>query len=522
MTLLAYIFYTPLVLLVTFIVHYLYKHYEQVQKVKNIPGVSQLLPFSFFRIPLLAPHGYHGNSTIVAQQQLNQGSNLLFRIVNGKQINIYLSSPEDLKEVLLKSQDSFVKSTVDYYKGLRLLGHNILTLVKYDDWKKHHMLCSPAFSSSHMKYLADVSVRSTDLLRSKWDKESASVVSLNTATVDVTLDIISKAGFNVDLGVFNKESEWAKIDKTKHEFTFREALEITIDSAILVKGLVPDPLQFLWSKTNRAVADFGKYIDELYDQKMKSLEGSDNHTASDHQLDLMSLLLTANEKEEGVDEEGNLVTRQKMGYEQIRSNMFIFLAAGHETTATQLKWTLLELARHPDIYQKLQQELDTQLPNKRPPTFEDYDKLSYTLSCIKESMRLHSPVSMVPKVTTKTVKIRNFKIPKDTMVFTNFIATHRNPEYWPEPMKYNPERFHDPVLAKKIKPMTWLPFSFGVRKCIGFQFSLVESVMILARLAQFYNISFPDGYDPNMEIGEKEIITIHPVFDKIKVSKRNE
>lgn len=68
--------------------------------------------------------------------------------------------------------------------------------------------------------------------------------------------------------------------------------------------------------------------------------------------------------------------------------------------------------------------------------------------------------------------------------------------------------------------MTWLPFSFGPRKCIGYQFSLVESVMILARLAQFYDVSFPDGCDPNMKIEGKAYVTIHPAFEQIKVTNR--
>ena len=448
---------------------------------------------------------------------------LLIRMVNGKQINIYVGNVEDMKIIFLKSQDIFVKPNALFYKGLRMFGQNILTLVDHEDWKKHHMLCSPAFSNTHMKYLADVAVKSTDLLREKWDTASSRVVSLHDSMIDATLDIIAKAGFNVDLGVFSGESKWMNVDRSKYQFSFRDALGYAIDSAVLVKAIIPEPLQFLWSKTNRAVDDFGRYIDELYEQKVKLLEDNHDHSSCEnetHRLDLMSLLLTANESEEGLDEEGNLVTRQKMGYEQIRSNMFIFLAAGHETTATQLQWTLLELARHSEVYKKLQHEVDTLLPNKRAPTIEDYDKLSYTLSCIKESMRIHSPVPMVPKITTKTIKIREFKIPKDTYVWINFTATHRNPDYWDDPMKYNPERFYDPELAKKIKPMTWLPFSFGPRKCIGYQFSLVESVMILARLAQFYDVSFPDGCDPNMKIEGKAYVTIHPAFEQIKVTNR--
>jgi cytochrome P450 len=201
--------------------------------------------------------------------------------------------------------------------------------------------------------------------------------------------------------------------------------------------------------------------------------------------------------------------------------MFIMLAAGHETTATQLAWTLLELAQNPDLTKRLQEEVDTVLPNKRKPTHDDFEKLKFLNSCVKESLRLHPPVTAVPKKLEKPFTIAGYKLPKDTFVWANIHAIHRDPEYWPEPEKYNPDRFYDETLSKQIHPLSYLPFSGGLRKCIGFQFSYVESCMILARFAQFFSVSLPDGVTQEQAREETPFITLKAKNTQVVISRRN-
>jgi len=178
------------------------------------------------------------------------------------------------------------------------------------------------------------------------------------------------------------------------------------------------------------------------------------------------------------------------------------------------------LARRPDLYSRLKKEVDELLPNKRPPNIDDFNRLSYTTACIKESLRLHPPVTMVPKRCTKSIILKNHKIPKETIFWINIKAIHKDPEYWPDPLTFNPDRFYDPNLSKHIKTLTFIPFSFGTRRCIGSQFSMVESVMMLARFAQFYDLHWRTGRDSKGEIEERTVITVHPIDSNVEISHR--
>ncbi len=150
------------------------------------------------------------------------------------------------------------------------------------------------------------------------------------------------------------------------------------------------------------------------------------------------------------------------------------------------------------------------------PTYEDFEKLSYVNQIVYESLRMHPPVYAVPKyVTSDKIEVSGYKIPKNVTIMCNIRQVHNDEEYWPEPRVFKPERFE-----QKYNPLSWIPFSAGSRKCIGFMFSLVESCMILTKLIQNYTIHLPEDVDRATMFDPRQDVTIKPKNTRIILKKR--
>lgn len=174
------------------------------------------------------------------------------------------------------------------------------------------------------------------------------------------------------------------------------------------------------------------------------------------------------------------------------------------------------------MQEKLRRHVDEVLQG-RDPVYEDMEKLEYVYAVMKESLRVHPPVRTIVKTNTKRVKFEGFDIPKRTLFFVNIEGVHHDPRIWTDPEKFNPDRFMSDN-ARKVKPLHYLPFSFGLRRCSGFRFSQIEVVTLLAMLIQRYEFSFPEDVttDPkSYEIPVSHHATQFPSGLRLVVKKRS-
>jgi len=262
---------------------------------------------------------------------------------------------------------------------------------------------------------------------------------------------------------------------------------------------------------------------DLISEKFQTLKETTDHSSLSHkQSDLLTSLLLA-EKSETND-------KNHLSENELYGNLFIFILAGHETTSTTLTFSLLLLAIYPEIQEKLYKEVNKAI-DQRLPTFDDYANLRYAQYIMKETLRLYPPAATVLKYATKDItlqvpaaKYQNLNtntspenpstqneytpllIPQGTRISINIAAVHRNPLYWENPEEFIPERF-DPINTpfKKEKKesntedeeekidnnlpyhrQAWIPFSDGIRSCIGRKFSEVEYAFVLTLISQRY------------------------------------
>jgi cytochrome P450 len=207
-----------------------------------------------------------------------------------------------------------------------------------------------------------------------------------------------------------------------------------------------------------------------------------------------------------------------MSDDQVRDEVLTIFLAGYETVANALTWTWYLLSQNPDVEAKLHAELDTVLgaptnPSFRPerseveksasppkaqqrlPTLADYPALRYTEQVFAESMRLYPPAWAMGRMAIKDVALGPYDIPKGAHVFFSQYIMSRDPQYFPDPLRFDPDRFSPENKAARPK-FTYFPFGGGNRQCIGEGFAWMEGVFSIATIAQRWRMTYLDPTPP--------------------------
>ncbi|XP_055044674.2 cytochrome P450 17A2 isoform X1 [Misgurnus anguillicaudatus] len=167
--------------------------------------------------------------------------------------------------------------------------------------------------------------------------------------------------------------------------------------------------------------------------------------------------------------------------------------AGVETTSTTLLWTIAFLLHHPQVQERIHNELDEVLGKNRPPALSDRSSLPFLESVVCEVMRIR-PVSpiLIPHVAMQDTSLGGHTVPKGTRVLVNMWAIHHDPKHWDEADRFRPDRFLD-TSGKRITPDSFLPFGAGPRVCVGESLARIELFLFISCLLQRFNFSVPSG-----------------------------
>lgn len=171
--------------------------------------------------------------------------------------------------------------------------------------------------------------------------------------------------------------------------------------------------------------------------------------------------------------------------DDILDDFMTFFVAGQETTANALSFLFSEIGRRPEIVLRLQEEVDAVLEGRDSITFDDLNKLEYVGQVFKETLRLYPPAPGTTRMNTQEVTVDGFRIPKHTTLMISFYTIQRLSKHYEDASEFNPDRFSADAERKLF---TYLPFSAGSRSCIGQQFALIESKVLLSKFFQRFNI----------------------------------
>ena len=293
----------------------------------------------------------------------------------------------------------------------------------------------------------------------------------------LTLSIVGRTLFGLDLSGQHERAAKA----------FGAALQ-----AISRRG--PEPLQIpLWLPTpaNLRFRSILNELDQMIYEVIKQFRAGQAENAD---RTLLGAYIESRDPETGA----------RMDDRQLRDEVITLYLAGHETTASLLAWTLYQLSRRPEIQARVWDEIDTQLTDQQP-TFEQLKTLQYTSQVINEVLRLYPPAWTVARNAILEDTIMGYRVSAGAIGMVSPYFAHRLAEFWPEPSRFDPERFTPAAIAGR-HPFAYLPFSLGPRICIGMQFSLYEARLVLGMLLRQFEV-LPTG---GAEVGTCALGTLRP------------
>lgn len=380
------------------------------------------------------------------------------------------NNPDIIQECLVARHRSFHKDR--YYDFLRLILGNGLLTSEEDFHLKQRRMVQPAFHKERIAGYAGAMVHYSEITRDGW--KDGQQVNMASEMGSLALSIVGKTLFGSEVGT--------------------EA-----------RG-VAEALDHILPLDNTVIGPFGTWIIRLpfpsHRRFFKSLAYIDTvlyrmiseHRANGDQGDLLSMLLAAQDEDDG----------HRMSDKQVRDEAITLFLAGHETTALAMTWTWYLLSQHPEVEARMHEELDRVLGG-RVPAFEDYARLDYTRRVFQESMRIYPPAYMIGREAIEDTTLGEYRIPKGSIVIMSPYVTQHDARYFPEPEKFDPDRWLPENSAGRHK-FTYFPFGGGRRLCAGEPFAWMEGVLVMATLCQQWRATLVPGH----EIGFELYVTLRP------------
>ncbi|MDX1992412.1 MAG: cytochrome P450 [bacterium] len=394
----------------------------------------------------------------------------------------FLNHPDLLHKVLVEDADQYEKTIMIKQVLGPVIGTGLFTN-DGDFWKRQRKLMQPAFHSKRIAAYADTMVDYAAHLADGW--ENGETLMFDQAMTNLTMHIVVKALFGLEMGA----------DADEIGATVKKLLEI-VD--VRFNRLMPLP-DWMPTKENR---DLRKHIARL-DALIQGFIEERRRTGKDNG-DLLSMILLAQ------DEDGGAMTDK-----QVRDEAMTIFGAGHETTAVALTWTFYLLSQNPEVEARLHDELSAVLGG-RLPTFADLPNLKYTEMIVKEAMRLYPPAFATTRLAREGTVLEGVRLPKMANVLVNIYGVHHDERFFPDPERFDPERF-SPENEKTITRYAYLPFGAGPRVCIGNQFAMMEAKLIVATLAQRFQMHLAPGH----LVQPERMFTLRPKYGmKMVVTER--
>jgi cytochrome P450 len=375
----------------------------------------------------------------------------------GPRVYHLAAHPDHVRHVLVAHPERYDKATPSSARIRGITGESLLT-ADGPTWKRRRGLIQPAFQQQQIADYHDGIVAATGELLLRWRTVAAAGRPVDVASemMRLTFAIVARALFGADVSGDVEEVERAAGVVMAH--TYRR-----LEQFAPLPLWFPTPGNF---RFRRELVILDRLVERIIAERRVDVATND----------IVSRLIKFGDEAS----EGSLTNRQ------LRNETIAILLAGHETTANALTWTWHLLGKHPEVATRLRAELKKTLDG-RPPTYDELPKLRYTRMVLQESMRLYPPIWIMERRVREADEIGGYRIPSDTSVVLSPYVTHRHPEFWNEAEKFDPDRF-TPEASATRPPLAYFPFGAGPRLCIGHHFAMSEAQIILAMVAQRFQL----------------------------------
>jgi cytochrome P450 len=371
-----------------------------------------------------------------------------------------VNKPEYIEHVLLTNHANYRKS--DFLRRMLgpLLGEGLL-ISEGEVWRRRRRIAAPAFHARRIAELVATMASCTDAMLARW-ATMPQPFDVAGEMMSLTLDVISRTMFSADV--------------SRDVATVRRLMDVVVKLRVSLLDLFGFPQwlpRFQPKEFRRAIAEFDTLVSRLIAERRAGTIERD---------DLLGMLLAARDADTG----------ERLSERELRDEALTVFVAGHETTANALSWVWYLLARHPEAEARLHEEVDRVLGG-RAPGYADLDRLAWTRMVIDEAMRLYPPAHAVSRTAIGEDRIGGVRIPPGSNISVSMYMTHRNPNLWKDPERFDPERFTPTAIAQRHR-FAYLPFGGGPRICIGNGFAIAEAQVIVAMVTQRYQLRLAPGH----------------------------
>ncbi len=378
---------------------------------------------------------------------------------------VLVNDPQAIRRVLLDNADNYRKDSFQRRVLSAGLGEGLLS-AEGKQWRIQRRTLAPVFARKTIMDFAPAMVSAGENLVERWRTRNGTTLDVAAEMTDVTLDVLERTIFSDGLG------------RAKSEF--RSAMKTYFDTI----GQI-DPLDVLGLpafiprlghiRVRSTLRFFESAIDEIISTRRRRVANEEPSVAGD----ILTSLLRALDPDTG----------NPMSEDEVRSNILTFIAAGHETTANLLTWSLFLLSQSAEWRCRVEREARSEFSG---PTAGLAERLVETRAVIDEAARLYPPIAAISRVAVGPDELAGEKVKRGTMVVIAPYVLHRHRRLWDAPDIFDPRRFLGNN-REEIDRYAYIPFGAGLRTCIGSTFALQEATLILANIVRNFELKLAPG-----------------------------
>jgi cytochrome P450 len=378
---------------------------------------------------------------------------------------VLVNDPRAIRHVLLENAANYRKDAFQRRVLSAGLGDGLLS-AEGEQWRIQRRTVAPLFARKTITGFVPAMLDAAAALVERWRRQDGITVDITAEMTRLTLDVLERTIFSDGLGRAPEEFRLAM------STYFSTIGRIDPLDVLGVPSFVPRLSQLRVRSTLRF---FESAIDEIIMLRRRRLATKGDNAADD----ILTLLLAALDPDTG----------EQMTEVEVRSNILTFIAAGHETTANLLTWSLFLLSQSPEWRQRVAAEVEQELGGSMEA---QADRLVETRAVIDEAARLYPPIAAISRVAMDTDELAGVRIRRGSMVVIAPYVLHRHRSLWRDPDAFDPTRF----LAEgrsRIDRYAYIPFGAGARTCIGSAFALQEATLVLASIMKNFDLQFAPG-----------------------------
>ncbi|WMV26266.1 hypothetical protein MTR67_019651 [Solanum verrucosum] len=399
-----------------------------------------------------------------------------------------VASSVDAAEKVLKTYDHIFANRPHHEASQHLAyGQKNLVFAKYDVyWRNIRKLCTVhLLSNQKINSFQSMRKQEVELLIESLKKESRDRV-----VVDLSAKVTSLNANLTCLMVFGKKYMDEDLDKRGFKAIVQDVVHLSATPNLgdFFPFLGAIDLQGITRKLKDLSKVFDEFLEKIIDEHVNPHEHKQNKDFVDTMMDIM--------------QSGE--AKFQFDRRHIKAILFDMLIAAMDTTASSTEWILTELLRHPQVMKKLQKELQQVVGLNRMVEESDLENSNYLDMVVKEGLRLHPVAPLFYHESMEDCVVDGFHVQKGSRIIINCYAIHRDPNVWPEPEKFLPERFVGSSVDFRGRDFQLLPFGSGRRSCPGMQLAVSIVRLVVAQLVHCFEWELPNGIQPcDLDIDEK-------------------